>query len=165
MPALYTLTEEYAALIAEIEAAGGEMSEDLLARFQAIEGKWDHKLAACAAMADHLRLMGSAFADIVKRKQALARAYGNSADRLKEYIQGNMEAMNCSKVEDAELGIRVRLCNSPARVEVQDESKVPEAYLVPQPPKLATTEIAKALKAGAEVAGCVLVQGKHIRIE
>ena len=166
MPALYDLTDQYKAVLDEIEANGGELSEELLARFQAIEGDWDHKIAACAAMSDHLRLMGSAFREIADRKRRLAVAYAGSAASLKTYIAMNMQAMGNSKVEDKEIGVRVRLCNSPASAEALDESATPTTFLIPQPPTVDKKGILAALKQDQDVAGWQLVTGrKHVRID
>jgi hypothetical protein len=46
------------------------------------------------------------------------------------------------------------------RLEVQDESFIPEIYFVPQPPKLDKAAITAALKRGETVDGAQLVQGQ-----
>jgi hypothetical protein len=51
------------------------------------------------------------------------------------------------------------------RLEVQDESFIPEIYFVPQPPKLDKSAITAALKRGEAVAGAQLVQGQpHVTV-
>jgi len=166
MPALYDLTDTYKGLLDEIEANGGEVTDDLMARFEAASSSWEGKVAACAAMSDHLRLMGSAFKEIADRKAALARAYTAGSARLKDYIAANMAAMGSSKVEDETVGVRVRLCNSPASAEAFREDATPTEYLVPQPPKVDRKAILAAMKQDREVPGWRLVTDrKHVRID
>jgi len=164
MPKLYELTDEYQAVLDAIEANGGELDDSLLARFEAVAADWQDKIGACAAMADHLALMSGAFREVAERKRRLGSAYAGSAERLKNYIVANMEAMGSTKVEAGE--VRVRLCASPASSEAVDESQTPDAYLIVQAPKADRRGILAALKDGVAVAGWRLVTGRHhVRID
>lgn len=48
-------------------------------------------------------------------------------------------------------------------VSIPDESKVPEQYLIPQPPKINKTEIKEDLKNGDEYDWAELVQTESLR--
>ncbi len=50
------------------------------------------------------------------------------------------------------------------RVEIPDETKIGEPFLVPQPPKLDRAGILSALKAGKIVEGALLVEG-HLHLQ
>jgi len=161
---LYQLTDEYQAVLDAIEVNGGELDDELLRRFEAIEADWTDKIAACAAMADHLALMSGAFREVADRKRKLAIGYAGSASRLKDYIAANMVAMGSTKVEAGE--VRVLLCKTPASSEAVDENLTLAAYLVAQAPKPDRRGILAALKGGEAVAGWRLVTDrKHVRID
>lgn len=65
------------------------------------------------------------------------------------------------QLEDFSVSLRSGL----PRLEVLDESKVPELYLVPQPAKLDRTRLLGALKQGEQIEGASLVMGgPHITV-
>jgi hypothetical protein len=65
------------------------------------------------------------------------------------------------QAEDFSVGLRF----GGPRLEVVEEAKVPEVFLVPQPPKVDRTKLSQALKAGEVIAGAILVPGEpHIAV-
>ena len=65
------------------------------------------------------------------------------------------------QAEDFSVGLR----EGSLRLEVVDEGKIPEAFLVPQPPKLDRLKLTAALKQGEVVEGAALVHGEpHITV-
>jgi hypothetical protein len=74
-----------------------------------------------------------------------------------------MGSSGIDKVQAEDFSVGLRFGNP--RLEVVEESKVPEAFLVPQPPRLDRSKLAQALKAGEVIEGAALVPGEpHIAV-
>ena len=83
---LYDLAPEYAALEAELHEAGGEMSPELMARFDASADALDAKLRSCALMVRNLDAEAAKHAEEGKRQQNRAATLTRAATSLKAYI-------------------------------------------------------------------------------
>ena len=65
------------------------------------------------------------------------------------------------KAPDFSVGLR----QGRPQLVIEDESRIPGEYLVPQPPKLNRLVLAAALKSGTDVAGAKLEAGRpHISV-
>ncbi|MBC2370555.1 siphovirus Gp157 family protein [Listeria booriae] len=85
----------------------------------------------------------------------------NNIKGLKYYLQSKLEKIGIDKVEGQHFTIAIQKNNPSARIE--DESKL-IAYLVEQPKKLDKKALLVDLKAGIEVEGAELYQGRSLRI-
>ena len=83
------------------------------------------------------------------------------ADRLKRYAAEQMTAMGKRKLETPRCVLAMRTSKA---VEIVDQSKLPEDYIEFEL-RVLKADIAKALKAGAEVPGAVMVERENLTIK
>ena len=92
------------------------------------------------------------------------RIIDNRIRSIKEWYQRNLDAMGKSKVETLRGTMAVQ--NNPPSLKVTDEGKIPICYLtlVPARCEVDKDAVKTALKAGEEVPGAHLEQGRSLRI-
>ena len=92
------------------------------------------------------------------------RVIDNRIRSIKEWYQRNLDAMGKSKVETLRGTMAVQ--NNPPSLKVTDERKIPICYLtlVPARYEVDKDAVKTALKAGEEVPGAHLEQGRSLRI-
>ena len=83
------------------------------------------------------------------------------AERLKRSAAEQMTAMGKRKLETPRCVLALRPSKA---VEVLDEAKIPDAYFAIKR-TVQKAEIAKALKAGAEVPGAVMVERENLTVK
>ena len=88
----------------------------------------------------------------------------NRIRSIKEWYQRNLDAMGKSKVETMRGTMAVQ--NNPPALKITDEDKIPLCYLdlVPARYEVNKDAVKTALKAGEEVPGAHLEQGRSLRI-
>ena len=92
------------------------------------------------------------------------RVIDNRIRSIKEWYQRNLDAMGKSKVETMRGTMAVQ--NNPPSLKVTDAEKIPICYLtlVPARYEVDKDAVKTALKAGEEVPGAHLEQGRSLRI-
>lgn len=167
MTALYNLTGQYMQLAEKlssldldaqtvadtIEASG--ITDEIAVKAQSIE-----MVARGAEM--HCPAIDAE----IERLQALKAHRQKIAQGLRDYLKSNMEAAGIDKIECPLFKISIK--KNPPAVEILDEAQIPPSYWVtpePKPPvaRPDKTAIKKAIQAGQEIAGAVLVQ--HTRLD
>ncbi|MCI1999582.1 MAG: siphovirus Gp157 family protein [Clostridia bacterium] len=86
----------------------------------------------------------------------------NRVKWLKGNIFNSMEAMEKTKIKTDLFSFTIQ--KNPPAVQLINGKKIPERYLIPQPPKADTESIKNALKEGTQLDFAQLVQGKSLRI-
>lgn len=87
----------------------------------------------------------------------------NGIQRLKDNLEQSMIALDKRKFKTQLFSFTIQ--KNPAKVIIDDDEAVPDAYLVPQPPKLDKKALADALKAGELTEGIAhLEQSESLRI-
>lgn len=136
---------------AAVDPETGEVNEDLYAVFDALALAREEKIENIGLYIKNLR---SDAEQIKAEKNALAereQKIRNKADRLQAYLAG---ALNGEKVTTARLSISYRKSTS---VACDDITKVPKEYLRYKEPELDKVAVKDALKGGAVIPGCELV--------
>lgn len=152
---LYEITEIYEAM----EALDEDI--DITAALENIDGALEEKLESIAKLVRNLDAKAKAYGDEEKRLRAQKQAAKNRVDGLKKYVKDNLEAIGRDKVE---AGIfRWSLQNGPGRVEITDETKIPEEFFVTEVKPL-KSEIKKAIESGAITEGAEIVRDKSLRL-
>lgn len=92
------------------------------------------------------------------------RVIDNRIHSIKEWYQRNLDAMGKSKVETLRGTMAVQ--NNPPALKVTDEDQIPLCYLdlIPARYEVNKDAVKNALKAGEEVPGAHLEQGRSLRI-
>lgn len=94
------------------------------------------------------------------------KALENRAEHIREYLKTCMQVAGVEKISCPHFALSIR--KNPHAVEVFEPSLVPQQFMtqpVTPPPQIDKTAIKEALKAGNEVAGCILVQGVRLDIK
>lgn len=132
-----------------------ELSEMLIAELAGTRKKVDNVSAALSTWES----LEAAASREIERLDARRQRFARSRERLTDYVLATMEASRIPKLEGDFVTLTRRM--NPPSVRIDDAEAVPGAFLrvppvpAPQPDKSA---IARALKAGADVEGCRLVQ-------
>jgi len=90
-------------------------------------------------------------------KSRLARLKSR-LERKRELVSWAMGGAGIAKLQAADFS--VSLCTGAQRLEVIDESKIPEVYFIPQPPKLDRAGLLSTVKRGEAVEGASLIVGQ-----
>jgi hypothetical protein len=99
-----------------------------------------------------------------KRLTERARVLDGRIQSIKDWYKVNLEAMGKSKVS-TDRGI-MAIQNNPPSLKIDDEKKIPAEFLdvVPEHYEVAKDRLKAAIKAGKEVPGAHMEQGKSLRI-
>jgi len=163
MPALYELAASYKN-IAELLDDPLIPQEAITSALSIVEGDIAVKAQNIAVI---LQAMGGDI-DIIKaeekRLSSRRKAIEDGLDHLKRYLFEQMEKINLPKIKTATFSINIQ--NNPPAVQITDEKAIPAKFLTIIPQTMVPDKklIAAALKAGENVSGCEMTQGKSLRI-
>lgn len=152
---LYEITEMYAAMEALDD------SVDITAALENIGGALEEKLENVAKLVRNLEAEAKAYEEEEKRLRAQKQAAKNRVESIKRYVKESLEEIGRDKVE---AGIfKWSLQNGPGRVEITDETKIPEEFFVTEIKPL-KSEIKKAIEEGIITEGAEIVRDKSLRL-
>lgn len=152
---LYDITDIYL----NLENIDDEI--DITAALAEVDGELQDKLENIAKLIRNLEAEAKAYEDEEKRLKAQKQAAKNRIESLKRYVKGSLETIGKDKVE---AGIfKWSLQNGPGRVEITDETKIPDEYFV-KVIKPLRSEIKKAIEEGVITEGAEIVRDKSLRL-
>lgn len=152
---LYEITDIYL----NLENIDDEI--DITAALAEVDGELEDKLENIAKLIRNLDAKAKAYEDEEKRLKAQKQAAKNRIESLKRYVKESLETIGKEKVE---AGIfKWSLQNGPGRVEITDETKIPDEYFVTEVKPL-KSEIKKAIEEGVITEGAEIVRGKSLRL-
>lgn len=155
---LYELTDNYLRVQELLEENKTEAVEDTLdALTDGFHDKAENIVKIIKSLAADAEMAGKEAKRLLKRKQALE----NNVQKLKTYLQTEMERMEIRKINSTLFTIQIQ--KNPASVEIVDEALLKPFFLL-QEPKIDKKRIAEILKSGEEVEGARLVESESIRI-
>ena len=129
-------------------------------------GELHDKLRAVIAYALGLSVDAEGQKAAAQRMAERAKATLARSDALMNYARDAMQATGIAEVSTDEWG--AKLAKKPPSVSIVDPLLIPPAFMrVPEPPPPAPDKaaIAAALKSGASVPGCALVQGWRLAVK
>ena len=165
MPSLYTIASAYQAdlsALADLDLDPQTVADTL----EGMQGELQDKLRAVIAYALGLQVDAVGQAAAAKRMSERAKATEARADALLDYARSAMQSTGVAEVSTEEWA--AKLAKKPASVNITDAALIPSAYmrqLETPPPAPDKKAIADALKTGAIVPGCELVQGFRLAIK
>lgn len=165
MSTLYELTQEQMALLmmAEDPDVDPEVFADTL---EAIDGEIEDKADAYAKVRATLLGESAALKAEIDRLTARKHSIDNNIDRMMESLKNSLLAVGKPKFKTTLFSFNIQ--KNPPKVVIDDPSRIPEAYLIPQEPKIDTAAIKNALKDADEAPlweGIArLEQGESLRI-
>lgn len=158
---LYNIQNEQKAIMAEIEMNGGDLSPEILERIQFVEERFDEKAANYGLVIKTYEDNSEIIAKEIKRLQEFKKREDNKVELLKQRIKDAMIQFGLEKVETPMMKISFRKSTA---VEILDENAIEARFSTfkTSPDKVA---IKKALEAGEQVLGAVLVENQNIQIK
>ena len=161
MSTLFELTDEYMQLLDMLDDP--EIDEQTLKNtMEAIDGEIEDKADGYAKVIADITATADGLKTQIDRLTERKRAIENNVKRMKQVLQNAMEATGKTKFKTELFSFNIQ--KNPPSVEIADDVKLPDKYLIPQPEKIDKKSIIADLKAGAVIEGCTLSQTESLRI-
>ena len=169
---LYELTDEWIAISEALEESGGELTPEIEAALEAIQGEFAAKaegivrlIQAETNQAKQRAGLAAPFREEADRLQALATVNENKARSLKRYLQEQMQRLKMQRIETAWFKAWIQKNGRPSIEWTRDVRELPDIYrretIEPD-----GTRIYEAWKAGTELPeGFRIDHGTHVRIK
>lgn len=163
MATLYELTDAYAQLMAQLADCESEKEEfEIVEALNDVDSAISDKGEAYARILRNLKADSDAYAAEIKRLKARKETADNAAERMLQHLHYAMEIAGATEIRTS-IG-KFRIAKNPWSVAVLDESKIPEEFLIPQPPKVDKTAIMRRFRESGEIIdGCDMVQREGVR--
>ncbi|WPZ17839.1 siphovirus Gp157 family protein [Geobacillus subterraneus] len=156
---LYELAENYAKLLEMAEEMDTDAIVDTLEALQeAIEDKAENIAKLIRNLEADVKVIRDEEKRLAERRQVIE----NKIERLKSYLQEQLEIAGIEKVKRPTITVSIR--KNPPSVDVIDETLIPDDFLIPQPAKVDKKAILERLKNGEHVPGAALKQTKGVQI-
>lgn len=123
---LYEITQGVQDAMDRVDPETGELAEDVAEQLDALDMAFEAKAENVAKAVRSILAEADAHKEESKRQALKARARGNDAARLKEYLQVHMEIMGLEKIKGDLLTVALQKC--PPSCAVLDEERVPDGY-------------------------------------
>lgn len=160
---LWELSADMDAISDEIMANGGEVTEEMEARLDALDGSFTEKVERVALYIRQVKLTADAAKAEKDRLAAIQKRYDTEARGLKAYLLRHLEHQGHAKIETAK--VRVRVQKSPPSIKwTGGPFDIPDNYRVVNY-SFDATQAKADHKAGVDLPeGIVITTGTHIRI-
>lgn len=158
---LYDLETEYAEIMDMIDAADGEITDEIEARLSTLDGDLVTLVDALACMAREREWDAEMYAAEAKRQAERAQRAKHGAARIRDAIGRAMDRFGKTQVKGARFSV-ARVETAPAVV-IDDEGRIPPEFFR-QSVSVDKTALKKALSEGQEVPGVRLERGKTVRV-
>lgn len=156
---LYDLVSQYNQVLEMAEEVDVDTLKDTL---ESIQESIEEKAQNTAKLIKSMEVDTKALKEEEQRLADRRKSLENKISSIKEYLQTQLEIAGIDKVKGPILTVSIQ--NNPPSVFVEDESKIPSAYMIPQPNKIDKKAILKSLKEGSEIDGCSIKQSRSVRI-
>lgn len=163
---LWEISDELAELAEALVEGGGELTPDLEARLDAMEGAFEEKAERIALYVRELEANAIAAGSEVERLARLAGGFERKARGLKSYLLTAMQRTGRTAVRTHRVKVWEQKNGRPSIRFVGDMSKLPAAYVKTKTETTVDTAFAFVeYSAGAELpAGFVVDHATHLRI-
>jgi hypothetical protein len=167
-----TLTEilaDYARIMLDVDAAEGEVTDDIADRLAAAEGDLTDKVERIERLCESLTATARAVRDRAARQVDHARAMEARAERIHGWAVQQLELAGLSKFDAGDFQLARRA--SPPRLNVIEQDMLRSWLLDNHPETVKIVEeidkravLALAKEAGGEIPGAEVVRGTHWRV-
>ncbi len=160
---LYEISDKYQFLLHEMyNHETGEVNENVLAKLNELADSAENKCINIVKIWEEFNKEIAAIKEAKERMAKREKAFKNQVDRLKEYLQTNMERCEIKKIECPEFVIGLQ--KNPPSVDVLNEDEVPHDYDKCPKRELDISKIKQDLQNGVVIPGVRLVQRNSVRI-
>lgn len=163
---LYEIADEYRAILALMDLSDEEVDTDSFAlAIEDIKVAFEEKATNIGCLIRELTAESQAITDTIKNLQGRTQAIDRRVDRLQDYLREQMQASGIKSASDNR--IKLTLKQNPLSVRVDDPNKIPLNYcrIIPECMEPDKTAIKAALKSGAVIPGCALIQAVRLEIK
>lgn len=162
MATMYELTGDYSAVLAM--ASDPEIDPQAITdTLEAINAEIEIKAENTAIIISELEAEYNKLKTEESRLAARRKAIETNAARLKDGLYNAMKTTGKEKFKTTLFSFNIQ--KNPVKLVIDDESKVPKKYYIPQPPKIDAAKLKEDLKAGAVRKYAHLEQGESLRIK
>ena len=158
---IYELTQEYMELLAMAEDEHTD-SKTIADTMEAIQGEIEEKADGYAKIMLELNAEAEGIGKEIDRLTNKKRSLENNVKYMKQRLQIAMEATGLKKFKTSLFSFGIQ--KNPPGLVIDDYDKIPEEYMVPQPPKVDNARIKEELKSGVEFGWAHLSQSESLRI-
>lgn len=163
---LYDLSDQFAELDACFEENGGELTPELEARLEALQGTREQKIDGLCYVIRNRQARAEARKAEAERFSKLAKVDQNTADRLKRYLLGWLQFMGTKRVETDTFVVREQTNGRPTVIVGIEDEDLPEQFRL-QEWKANVAALREAWEKDPDSlpAGVEVVTGSHLRIQ
>ena len=161
---LYDTTDEFRALLEAMEQQDEDPTPEQEEAIQATVGQHVRKVDGFARFLTHLDSQSDLAAAEIKRLQDRKRAMDRRGEQLKAYAMRVMEMNGFDRLDGETATLAIR--QNPPSVLIHDQNAIPAEFIeVRQETVVDKNRLKAALKAGREIPGAALVQGRKVVIK
>ena len=162
MPTMYDLTADYMAVLQM--ATDPDIDPEAIAdTLEAIGGEIEIKAENTAKVLKELEAEAAKLKAEAERLDARRKSIETNVKSIKARLYDAMKLTGKEKFKTTLFSFNIQ--KNPVKLVIDDETKIPKKYFVPQPPKLDATKLKEDLKAGAVRKYAHLEQGESLRIK
>jgi len=164
---LYEIADEYRRLLSIMDSSDDDAwdGESFQMAIDSLTGDFTAKAANIGCMVRELTAESKAIKEIVDGLCERAQSIDKKAQRLRGYLEDQMQVAGLMVVSDARIKISVK--KNPPSVSVESTDSIPVEYcrIIPERIEADKTAIKAALKSGIDIPGCSLVQSTRLIIQ
>ena len=162
MSTMYELTADYMTVLSM--ATDGETPPDAIAdTLEAIGGEIEIKAESSAVIMQELNAEADKLDAEIKRLTTRKKALETNADAIKDRIYNTMKSTKKEKFKTTLFSFSIK--KNPPKLVIDDETKIPKKYLIPQPAKIDNAAIKAELTAGKKLKYAHIEQGESLTIK
>ena len=162
MATMYELTADYLAVLAM--ATDGETPPDAIAdTLEAIGGEIELKAENSAVIMQELKAEVDKLDAEIKRLTARKNALETNADEIKDRIYNAMKKTKKEKFKTTLFSFSIK--KNPPKLIIDDRTKIPKKYLIPQPAKIDNAALKADLSEGKKCKYAHIEQGESLTIK
>lgn len=160
---LYEIGADIREILSDVIANGGEITDEQWGLLEAAQGALLPKSDSYGMVIREFESLQDVIYAEEKRLAERRKVVANTVTRMKERIYGVMKAIDQREIKGDLFTFRIQ--KNPPSVKVDFPQSLPAEFVetrIEYIPK--KNELGKALQAGQEIKGAVLLQGEHLRI-
>ena len=162
MSTMYELTADYMTVLSM--ATDGETPPDAVAdTLEAIGGEIEIKAESSAVIMQELNAEADKLDAEIKRLTARKEVLKNNVDAIKQRVYNAMKSTKKEKFKTTLFSFSIR--KNPPKLVIDDETKIPKKYFIPQPAKIDNAAIKAELTAGKKCKYAHIEQGESLTIK
>jgi hypothetical protein len=159
---MYDLTADYMTVLQM--ATDPDIDPEAIAdTLEAIGGEIEIKAENTAKVLKELEAEAAKLKSETERLEMRKKSIENNVKATKAYLYNAMKITGKEKFKTTLFSFNIQ--KNPVKLVIDDETKIPKKYFVPQPAKLDAAKLKEDLKAGAVRKYAHLEQGESLRIK